>query len=83
MRGNRFSKGGCFKCRNCGRSTRNTGDNGSVDLCPDCYEGFEQENGMANTDCPAEAAQYEKDMREAFQRAVDKGGVVKGYTPSK
>lgn len=69
-----------FKCRNCTRRTRDTnGDNGSVELCEDCNEGCMQENGFLNTEHPEEKAQYEKDMRECFQRAVDKGGVIDGY----
>jgi len=69
-----------FECRHCGRRTRDTdGSNGSVQLCEDCNEGCMQENGMNDTDDEEVAAQYEKDMRECFQRAVNKGGVIEGY----
>ena len=34
---NRFKHGSaCFKCRSCGKLTRDTGDNGDVRLCPLC-----------------------------------------------
>lgn len=35
-----FGKGGCFKCKQCGRKTRNTGKgcNADCSLCGDCYE---------------------------------------------
>ena len=33
---------GCFKCENCGRMTRSTGDN--YITCPECYELAGQEN---------------------------------------
>jgi len=70
-----------FKCRICGRSTRDTnGDNGGVLLCEDCFEGAEQENGYNDASDPASRAQYERGMRECFQRAVNKGGKIKGYT---
>lgn len=70
-----------FDCRHCGRKTRDTnGSNGSLRLCEDCEDGCMQENGMNDTSNPEESAQYEKDMRAAFQRAVDKGGRIEGYT---
>ena len=38
MAHNRFKRGsGCFACNQCGNQTRDTGDNGSVGLCPVCY----------------------------------------------
>jgi len=68
-----------FNCRHCGRPTRDTnGDNGSVELCEDCHDGCMQENGFMNSE-GEEQAQYERDMRECFQRAVNKGGVIEGY----
>jgi hypothetical protein len=33
---NRFGRGGCFTCRLCGKRTRDTGENGGVQLCPLC-----------------------------------------------
>lgn len=37
MAKSRFQRGsGCFKCRQCGVQTRDTGDNGSLLLCPLC-----------------------------------------------
>lgn len=33
---NRFGRGGCFTCRSCGKRTRDTGENGEVELCPLC-----------------------------------------------
>lgn len=69
---------GVFECKHCGRRTRDTnGDNGNVAMCEDCYEGSMQENGMLDGD--ELAAQYERDMRACYQRAVNKGGVIAGY----
>lgn len=48
---NRFATGsGMYACRCCGRNTRNTGDNGDVLLCPECYELSGQENHISDTD---------------------------------
>ena len=47
---NRFTKGfagmkgGCFICSFCGKRTRDTGENGSVGLCPVCYKECIEEN---------------------------------------
>jgi hypothetical protein len=71
-----------FKCRICGRMTRDVEDNGNVDLCPDCYLGATYENGYEDASDPETAAYYEAKMREAYQRAVDKGGSIAGYTKS-
>lgn len=41
-----FQRGsGVFVCRVCGRNTRNTGDNGAIHLCEQCYEiaGYENQ----------------------------------------
>lgn len=47
----KFQKGsGCFKCSDCGKMTRDTGDNGSVNLCPDCYELAGWENTHSDND---------------------------------
>ena len=81
MSNRHFRRGSAaFKCRHCGRLTRDTnGDNGGVLLCEDCYEGCMQENGYLNSE-GEEQAQYKRDMDACFQRAVDKGGVIDGYT---
>lgn len=76
----RFKRGsGVFNCRNCQRSTRDTnGSNGYSQLCEDCYDGCEQENGFFDSEGELKA-QYERDMKACFQRAVDKGGIIRGY----
>lgn len=83
MKHNRFKKhSATFNCRICGRLTRDVnGSNGDLQLCEDCEEGSMQENGMLDTSDPELAAQYERDMRACFQRAVNRGGKIKGYTP--
>ena len=48
-RTNTFTKGsGCYKCRHCGRLTRDDGNGDSVNcgLCTECFEisGIENEN---------------------------------------
>lgn len=58
---NRFDDSGCFTCRSCGKRTRNTGDNGGVQLCPGCLERAGWENTHSdeghskespNSNCP-------------------------------
>ncbi len=51
------SPGGVFKCSACGKRTRDTGENASVGLCPDCYKECMIENMISDgkepqcTDC--------------------------------
>lgn len=46
---NRFTRGsGCFKCSACGKLTRNTGDNGSLRMCPVCTAKAECGNGLSD-----------------------------------
>jgi hypothetical protein len=47
---NRFGRGGCFTCKRCGKRTRDTGENASVQMCPLCdniclYENSLSDNG--------------------------------------
>jgi len=37
-------QGGTFICDGCGKRTRDTGENGSVGLCPKCYKECMEEN---------------------------------------
>lgn len=37
-----------FKCGDCGKTTRDTGNNGSVGLCPLCYKKAELENSLSD-----------------------------------
>ncbi len=80
MDNRRFKKDSAvFACIHCGRNTRDVnGDNGKAEMCIDCYEGSMQENGLL--DGGEFAAQYEADMRACYQSAVNKGGVIAGYT---
>lgn len=84
MRNSRFKLGSAvFSCRHCGRRTRDTnGDNGSVELCEDCYEGCCYENGANDACDPDEAAGCRRIADAHFQRAVNKGGVIEGYKAS-
>ena len=80
--GNRYFKkfSAAFECRYCGRLTRDVnGSNGSVQMCEDCEQGCMQENGFMDSSDPELKAQYERDMRECFQAAVNKGGTIEGY----
>ena len=40
---------GAFACRNCQRKTRDTGDNGQVQMCPECYELAGLENALSDS----------------------------------
>lgn len=45
----RFKRGsGCFNCAVCGRQTRDTGDNGDLQLCPEDYEIAGIENQLSD-----------------------------------
>lgn len=77
-----FSRGsGRFKCRSCGKSTRDTGDNGSCRLCPLCYEISTLENSLSDNgwgkhgdleDCKtvAEAVAKFESLRKAANLAI-------------
>ena len=69
---NRFGFGGCFKCVSCGRKTRENGDcNSDLELCPECMEASELENGMSdNGETPEMLAQWQ----DAIDRCRAKGG---------
>lgn len=44
----RFARGGCFKCENCGKLTRDVESN--YPFCPKCNELMQHENYHADTD---------------------------------
>lgn len=68
----KFGRGGCFKCCDCGRKTRDAGDNGAAELCPECYERGSWENEVSdNGETPKALAEIER-LRAA---AIAKGGV--------
>lgn len=50
---NRFGRGsGCYQCKECGKSTRETGrSESSVGLCAACYEDAEAENAHYDGCC--------------------------------
>lgn len=82
---NRYFKkdSGVFSCRRCSRRTRDTtGDNGSVELCEDCYDGCMYENGGNDASDEAERDECFARADACFQRAVNKGGTIEGYSRS-
>lgn len=64
---NRFKAGqGAFQCCDCGRLTRDTGgDNGSVRLCPQCFEIAGIENSIADGmyETPEELEEAESEIK--------------------
>jgi hypothetical protein len=68
---NKFGKRGCFQCCDCGRKTRDAGDNGAAELCPECYERGSLQNDISdNGETPEKLAEV-----EALKRAaISKGG---------
>lgn len=69
-----------FACRICQRNTRDTGDNGSVELCPECNEWSMEENGISDNSLQgSELAVAEAFIANKKQQAVNKGGVIKGF----
>lgn len=63
-----------FTCRTCRRRTRDTGDNGNVELCPDCYELAGQQNGL--WDNGSIDAWVMRDARARLASIEKKGGDV-------
>jgi hypothetical protein len=68
----KFNRGGCFKCGDCGRKTRDTGDNGSAELCPECYERCSWENDISDN---GETAENVSEVARLRAAAIAKGGV--------
>jgi len=66
-----------FTCRICRRRTRDTGDNGGVELCPECNEHSMIENGINDGHYAAgspELAQAEASILRLKEAAASKGG---------
>lgn len=76
MKKNRFERGsGCFTCGICGRLTRDTGDNASVELCPECYELCGIENHLNDYGTKeSNTAGYLKEAKRLFDAIAKKGG---------
>ena len=69
----RFHKGSStYLCNVCGRRTRDTGDNGSCDLCPECYTLAGIENEISDGWATAEARAQE--IRDIVTAITGKGG---------
>jgi len=68
--------GGAYACRNCKRRTRDVDGNGSVELCPECYQGCCYENGGNDASDPVEKAENFRISDEWFAKAKAKGGVI-------
>jgi len=71
---NRFTRGtAAYKCRCCGRTTRDTGrgDNELVGMCAECYDLGGEENHLSDNDCF-----YDKPERvlEMIEFIASKGG---------
>ena len=73
---NRFARGsGCYRCQNCKRQTRDTGgDNGNLQLCPECYEIAGIQNDIWDKRDPDGSLQLEMERLKAIVRT--KGGVL-------
>lgn len=81
MANRRFMRGSAaFKCRTCGRTTRDTNNgNGALRLCPDCEEGHALQNMADNLpDGDPRKAQARRDAYACFERSINKGGIVAG-----
>jgi len=57
-------KGGAFRCSACGKLTRDTGENGSVGLCPCCYLDNIIENMISDGMPEEDIEKYEKEYDE-------------------
>lgn len=75
-----FSKGSAtFHCHVCNRLTRDT-QGTNVELCAECYEVAGIENELSDNCYNGTAAEAQKEIDVLNQRAVNKGGVILGYT---
>lgn len=55
MKHNRFSKGsGVYKCEECGKLTRDTGEGAEVGMCSKCYQKAEWYNSFQDGDITEE-----------------------------
>lgn len=63
-----------FDCGVCKRLTRNTGDNGGVDLCPQCYELAGMENSISDGYVTLESQRPK--ARKLIDAIRAKGGAV-------
>lgn len=71
----RFNEGsGCYSCKVCTRKTRDTGDNGALRLCPECYEMAGIENAIADSGDPDGKLKNEWHALKAA--CIKKGGVL-------
>ena len=70
----KFNRGGCYDCCECGRKTRDTGDNGASEMCPECYERCSWENDISDNGETAENVSEVARLRDA---AIAKGGVLR------
>lgn len=78
------ARSGCFECGICGRATRRT-SSGNTNLCPQCDEASMAENAISDYGdemSAEELAGQEARIKQLYQQAVDKGGVIEGYTPA-
>lgn len=76
---NKFGRGGCFKCCECGRQTRDAGDNGACEMCPECYERCTLENDVSDN---GETAEKLAEIESWRAKAVAKGGVLPAPAPA-
>lgn len=69
-----FSRGqSTFNCQCCGRLTRDTGDNGGCELCPECYELAGADN-MHNDDGSIPTAEEMKGYEALLSHIGERGG---------
>lgn len=75
---NRFERGsGCYECKSCGKMTRETcGGNGSVGLCPFCFEVAGMENGLSDSGASyvAEFISTIRGLEKQYKRSYDFAG---------
>lgn len=72
-----FRRQSVFKCRICLRGTRDTGDNGGVELCPQCNEWSMWENGILDgcyDNNPEGLAKCEAGILKLKEEAAKLGG---------
>ena len=79
-RSNTFTKGsGCYKCRCCGRMTRDDGcgDSVNVGLCTECYEMGGIENSICDGqyETEEEKAEWIEEIKQLAKIIIERGGV--------
>ena len=76
MKFNRFGRGGCYTCGNCGKLTRRTDENDGTHLCGFCATLAGAINSLSDNGKSEFEPEMEKcTTREQIQEVLDRAGL--------